>query len=51
MENRKQKYADRYMKQLHVKAAGSYQQAGDLSGGNQQKVVIAKMPGNKTTIF
>ena len=44
-------YADRYMKQLHVKAAGSYQQAGDLSVGNQQKVVIAKCLATKPDIL
>lgn len=31
-----------YMKRLRVKSASSDQKAGDLSGGNQQKVVIAK---------
>ena len=34
--------ADKYMAQLHVKASSRNQHAGDLSGGNQQKVVIAK---------
>lgn len=34
--------AGKYMKQLHVKASSYNQNAGDLSGGNQQKVVIAK---------
>ena len=36
---------------FHVKAAGSYQQAGDLSGGNQQKVVIAKCLATKPDIL
>ena len=34
--------ADKYMKQLNVKAPSYNVNAGDLSGGNQQKVVIAK---------
>ncbi len=34
--------ADKYMKQLNVKAPSCNVNAGDLSGGNQQKVVIAK---------
>ena len=44
-------YADRYMKQLHVKAAGSYQQAGDLSGGNQQKVIFGKWLERSPSVF
>jgi len=32
----------RYVKQLRIKIADEEQRAGDLSGGNQQKVVLAK---------
>ncbi len=34
--------ADRLLKHFKVKAEGPDQQAGDLSGGNQQKIVLAK---------
>ncbi len=34
--------ANEMAKQLEVKAAGLWQRAGELSGGNQQKVVLAK---------
>lgn len=34
--------ADEYIKNLHVKTTGRSQQAQFLSGGNQQKVVLAK---------
>lgn len=43
--------ASDYMKQLHVKAASYNQNAGDLSGGNQQKVVIAKCLATKPDIL
>ncbi len=43
--------AVRYMKQLHVKAFGYNQNAGDLSGGNQQKIVIAKGLATKPDIL
>ncbi len=33
----------RWMKRLHVKAASSEQTIGELSGGNQQKVAIARV--------
>ncbi len=33
---------DGYVKQLQIKIAGRYQRAATLSGGNQQKVVLAK---------
>ena len=39
------------MKRLHGKAAGSYQQADDVRGGNQQKVVIAKYLATKPDIL
>lgn len=35
--------ADKYMKELSIKASGQEQPAGGLSGGNQQKIVLAKM--------
>lgn len=34
--------ADKYTKDLRVKAPGTYALVGNLSGGNQQKVVVAK---------
>jgi ribose transport system ATP-binding protein len=33
----------RWIERLKVKAAGPHQDAGDLSGGNQQKVQIARL--------
>ena len=36
------RYANDYVDRLQIKTASIYQQAGRLSGGNQQKVVIAK---------
>lgn len=37
------KFIDTYLERLHVKMASPRQRIGDLSGGNQQKVVIAKI--------
>jgi ribose transport system ATP-binding protein len=34
--------ADRYREQLHIKSHSCSQEAGQLSGGNQQKVVLSK---------
>ena len=34
---------DRYMKRLQIKASGPDQRVGDLSGGNQQKVLLARL--------
>ncbi|WP_250002342.1 sugar ABC transporter ATP-binding protein [Actinoplanes sp. M2I2] len=34
---------DRYMKRLQIKASGPDQVVGDLSGGNQQKVLLARL--------
>ncbi len=45
------KCATEYMQQLHVKASSYHQNAGDLSGGNQQKVVIAKCLATKPDIL
>lgn len=43
--------AAKYMDKLHIKASGYDQIAGDLSGGNQQKVVIAKCLATKPDIL
>ena len=43
--------AAEYMKRLQVKAADVNQAAGDLSGGNQQKVVIAKCLATRPDIL
>lgn len=37
-----QETALRFIKQLHIKTSGMYQKVINLSGGNQQKVVLAK---------
>jgi monosaccharide-transporting ATPase len=34
---------DRYMKRLRIKASSPDQRVGDLSGGNQQKVLLARL--------
>ncbi|MEV6303316.1 sugar ABC transporter ATP-binding protein [Actinoplanes sp. NPDC051861] len=34
---------DTYMKRLRIKASGPDQRVGDLSGGNQQKVLLARL--------
>jgi ABC-type sugar transport system ATPase subunit len=41
-KNEEIKRADRYVKDLHIKTPTLEQKAGNLSGGNQQKIVIAK---------
>ena len=52
MNSQKEKEcAAEYMKRLQVKAADVDQAAGDLSGGNQQKVVIAKCLATKPDIL
>ncbi|MFF4113550.1 sugar ABC transporter ATP-binding protein [Streptomyces sp. NPDC001714] len=33
---------DTFMKRLRIKAAGTHQKVGELSGGNQQKVLLAR---------
>ena len=36
------KVAEDYMQRLHIKAPGIFQKTGNLSGGNQQKVMLAR---------
>lgn len=40
--NREIQSAERYTKELHIKTPSIEQKAGNLSGGNQQKVVLGK---------
>lgn len=40
--SRERRLADTYGKKLSIKASGWRQQVGELSGGNQQKVVLSK---------
>jgi AI-2 transport system ATP-binding protein len=37
------KITDKYIRDLYIKVTGQDQQIGSLSGGNQQKVVIARI--------
>ena len=41
-QKKENKLAEKYMKNLKIKASSSRQNVGQLSGGNQQKVVLAK---------
>jgi ribose transport system ATP-binding protein len=52
IDNKKEKsIVDKMMKSLGVKATGSSQIVGTLSGGNQQKVVLAKWLISKCKIL
>ncbi|MFE9835756.1 sugar ABC transporter ATP-binding protein [Streptomyces sp. NPDC005551] len=41
-EARVDRIVDTFMKRLRIKAAGPHQKVGELSGGNQQKVLLAR---------
>lgn len=41
-ENREIQIAEGYRKKLNIKSSSIFQKTGDLSGGNQQKVVLSK---------
>jgi galactofuranose transport system ATP-binding protein len=41
-DSRIDKIVDTFMKRLRIKAAGPHQKVGELSGGNQQKVLLAR---------
>lgn len=52
IDNEKESAAvSRQVKRLNIKAAGPWQQAGELSGGNQQKVVLAKVLMNEPEVL
>lgn len=42
-ENEEVRVAEEYMKKMSIKASGIQQQTNHLSGGNQQKVLLARM--------
>ncbi|MFD8570640.1 sugar ABC transporter ATP-binding protein [Streptomyces sp. NPDC059639] len=41
-ESRIDEIVDTFVKRLHIKTAGPHQKVGELSGGNQQKVLLAR---------
>jgi monosaccharide-transporting ATPase len=41
-EARIDRIVDTFVKRLHIKSAGPHQKVGELSGGNQQKVLLAR---------
>ncbi|KLU62267.1 ribose import ATP-binding protein RbsA [Peptococcaceae bacterium CEB3] len=43
--------AEKYLKELHIKANSIEDEANSLSGGNQQKVVLAKVLGGKPKLL
>jgi ribose transport system ATP-binding protein len=40
-----------WMEKLHIRARGPWQRAGELSGGNQQKVVLARLLLHHATVL
>lgn len=50
-QKKEQEIIDTYIKQLEIKMAGTEQLAGELSGGNQQKIVISKWLAAKPDIL
>jgi ribose transport system ATP-binding protein len=48
---RQQNCAERWIKQLEVRAQGPAQAAGELSGGNQQKIAIARLLHHEAKIL
>lgn len=52
LDNRKEvELADDYVKQLAIKTQSIYASSGSLSGGNQQKVVLAKVLAVNPTLL
>jgi ribose transport system ATP-binding protein len=43
--------AQRYIDRLHIKVSGPEQKVGQLSGGNQQKVLIARWLATQPKVF
>ncbi len=50
-EKKKKNVVDEYFKKLRMKAASAQIEAGSLSGGNQQKVVLAKWLATKPDVL
>ncbi|MCC6495527.1 MAG: sugar ABC transporter ATP-binding protein [Propionibacteriaceae bacterium] len=48
---RESELADKYIKQLSIKSSGQEQPAAGLSGGNQQKIVLAKILAAKPRLL
>jgi galactofuranose transport system ATP-binding protein len=50
-EGRIDKIVEQYMQRLRIKASGPDQRVGDLSGGNQQKVLLARLLATRPKVL
>lgn len=50
-ESKRKKIIDKYVKELNIKTDSIYTEVANLSGGNQQKVVIAKWLASQPTLL
>jgi ribose transport system ATP-binding protein len=51
LPQRQQRAATRWMERLGIRAAGPHQPVGELSGGNQQKVAMARLLHHDVDLF